>query len=126
MFDYVSSNVTLKATMVQTSSSIVVTLGTPKTPAAVTTALLPGAMTLTPGVRRHRRSRQLLLDDRGDRDDHGGQEFWSAGAVQRADDKVQAGHHLFGFGPRVGKHGNAEVPRPIPDREGRPPQPHAR
>ena len=34
--------------MVQTSSSIVVTLGTPKTPAAVTSALLPGAMTLTP------------------------------------------------------------------------------
>jgi hypothetical protein len=34
--------------MVQTSSSIVVTLGTPKTPAAVTTALLPGAMMLTP------------------------------------------------------------------------------
>jgi hypothetical protein len=52
VFDYVSSNVTLNATMVQTSSSIVVTLGTPKTPVAVTTALLPGAMTLSPASAR--------------------------------------------------------------------------
>jgi hypothetical protein len=52
--DYVSANVTFgatgtPATMVQNGSAITVTLGTPNTPGAVTTALLDGSMTWTPG-----------------------------------------------------------------------------
>ena len=52
--DYVSADVAFgatgtPATMIQNGSSITVTLGTPNTPGAVTTALLGGSMTWTPG-----------------------------------------------------------------------------
>lgn len=125
MFDYISSNVTFNATMVQTSSSIVVTLGT-QVSGGRHHRTAAWSDDVDAGVRRHRPGRNSCSTTVAIEDYPGRLRVLVSGAVQRADDKVQARHHLFGIGPRVGKHRDAEVPRPIPDREGRPPQPHAR